>query len=399
MRWIDRELTPSTAGGRKLLLLREAAARAPGNARLLALLGDALRGRHEYAEARISYEQALCVEPEDQASLAGLAECLRSMHLPQDVLDLAAQPAWQAGPGRDYECGCALIALGRAAEGRAHLARAVKAEFPRIRALRTMLESLASERDGAALLAYCDALDPRQRETALVRGYRAVALSMCGRHEEACRLADLDNCVVRAKFVPPAEFGGLDAFNRELAAEILADRPAAAANRDTVINYQPRLAKSRAVRALRQFIREQLAGYVSRLDELGLREVMPPPPERASIHFATVVLRREGRNRQHLHPGAYVSTVYHVQVPEPDECAGEHHGDLVLGPCSGLAGGHRACWGERYIRAEAGWLTLFPSHIFHDVVPTRSDQPRISAVADLSPIREGMAITDEPEME
>lgn len=399
MRWIDRGLRPSAAAARKALMLREAAARAPGNAGLLARLADALRGQHEFSEARIAYERALRLEPGDQASMAGLAECLRSLQLPQDVLDLAARPAWRSGPDRDYECGCALMALGKIAEGRIHLARAVEAEFPRIRALRMMLESLAGERDGAALLAYCDALDLRQRETALVRGYRAVALSMSGRHEDARRLVDLENYVVRAKFDPPEEFCGLDAFNRELAAEILKDRPVGAANRDTVINYQPSLAQSGAVRALRQFIREQLASYVSRLDELGLRDVMPLPPERASIHFATVVLCRDGRNRQHLHPGAYVSTVYHVQVPELDDSAGDHRGDLVLGPCAGLAGGHRACWGERYIPAEAGWLTLFPSHIFHDVVPTGSDQPRISAVADLSPVREGMAITDEPEME
>jgi hypothetical protein len=380
-------------------MLREAIARTPGNAILHAQLGDALRGQHEFAEARNAYETALRLVPGDQLSIAGLADCLRSLRLPQDVLDLAARFTWQAGPDRDYETGCALIALGRTAEGRIHLARAVEAEFPRIRALRTMLESLAGEQDGAGLLAFCDALDPRQRETALVRGYRAAALSMSGSHADARRIVDLDRCVVRAKFDPPAEFGGLDAFNRELAAEILADRPAGAADTDTAINYQPGLAKSRAVRALRAFIREQMADYVSRLDALGLRDVMPPPPGRASIHFATVVLRREGRNRQHLHPGAYVSTVYHVQVPGLDGGAGNHRGDLVLGPCSGLAGGHRACWGERYIPAEAGWLTLFPSHIFHDVVPTGSDQPRISAVADLSPVREGMAITDDPDEE
>ena len=84
-------------------------------------------------------------------------------------------------------------------------------------------------------------------------------------------------------------------------------------------------------------------------------------------------------------------------MPELDASAGDHRGDLVLGPCNGLAGGHRACWGERHIPAQEGWLTLFPSHIFHDVVPTGSDAPRISAVADLSPVREGMTITDDPD--
>ena len=398
MPWTDLALRSSASLARKPLLLREAISRAPENAGLHAQLGDVLRGQYDFAGAKLAYEHALSLARDDQPSLAGLASCLRSLHLPQAVLDLAESGAWREGANLHFECGHALLELGRIAEGRARLQRAVETEYPRIRALRTMLESLAAEQDGAALLAFCDALEPRQRETAVARGYRAVALSMLGRAEEARRLVDLERCVVRAKFDPPAEFGGLEAFNRELAAEILGDRPPGAQDADTAINYQPGLVNSRAVRALRAFIREQMADYVGRLDELGLGDAMPAPPGDATLHFATVVLRREGRNRQHLHPGAYVSTVYHVEVPELDHGAGDHRGDLVLGPCAGLAGGHRACWGERYIPAEAGWLTLFPSHVFHDVVPTGSDAPRVSAVSDLSAIRAGM-MADAPEME
>ena len=36
-----------------------------------------------------------------------------------------------------------------------------------------------------------------------------------------------------------------------------------------------------------------------------------------------------------------------------------------------------------YIKPIAGVATLFPSHIFHSVVPTRSEQPRIAVPFDL----------------
>jgi hypothetical protein len=57
----------------------------------------------------------------------------------------------------------------------------------------------------------------------------------------------------------------------------------------------------------------------------------------------------------------------------------------LLGCCDEYTRGHAPVWGTRRIKPEPGVLLIFPSHIFHDVVPTGSDEPRISVVADLKP--------------
>ena len=53
-----------------------------------------------------------------------------------------------------------------------------------------------------------------------------------------------------------------------------------------------------------------------------------------------------------------------------------------------LTGKDRGKEGEvmRAIPAEPGWLTIFPSHIFHDVAPTGASEPRISVISDLIPL-------------
>ncbi|MEZ0244805.1 MAG: hypothetical protein ACAH11_15635, partial [Sphingomonas sp.] len=61
-------------------------------------------------------------------------------------------------------------------------------------------------------------------------------------------------------------------------------------------------------------------------------------------------------------------------------------GALLLGVCDGFVRGHTPCWGTRAIPAAPGWLTIFPSHIFHDVAPTGAVEPRISVISDLIPL-------------
>ena len=46
------------------------------------------------------------------------------------------------------------------------------------------------------------------------------------------------------------------------------------------------------------------------------------------------------------------------------------------------------CWGTRHIKPEAGSLVIFPSHIFHDVVPSRTQALRIAVAAGSAAGRE-----------
>lgn len=368
----------------RIALLHAAIAQQPGDARLHLWLGRHLLDAKRHAEALETFRRARTLDPNLAAALMGAAACLRKLGRQIEVLALCKDDWGSCEAARHYEKGRALIRLGHIAEGKAELRCAVQLEFPDTAALRALLEALC--RIGAAeeMLDLCDELDPDQQSLALVRGHRAVALSMLGKVEAARAFVDLERCALRYRFVPPASLGSIQQFNRRLADAILADAPLAPAMPDADINYRPQLRADAEIRALRDFIRESIRDYILQTEAVRTAAGMQQIPRAATLGFGTVVLRHKRHNGQHLHPIGYLSSVYHVHVP-PAAGGDPHGGALVLGPCDMAANGHRACWGERHILAEAGWLTIFPSHVFHDVVPTLSPEPRISVIGDLNP--------------
>ena len=111
---------------------------------------------------------------------------------------------------------------------------------------------------------------------------------------------------------------------------------------------------------------------ISRNLRVALDAILPPPPREGILDSAGNVVRAEEGHRAHLHKYAYVSGVYHVSMPSDA-------GALVLG----LFDGYVPCWGRRDIKPIPGMATLIPSHIFHSVMPSQSNQPRIAIPFDL----------------
>jgi tetratricopeptide (TPR) repeat protein len=385
--WVESSPASGLRAAHKAEAVRRAIDAAPRDPRLHAGLGAALFEMRRFDEAADALEAALALDRHGFAAWPMLAACMLRSRRAADALDLCDR-RWTRDRDASwhYLRGRALEKLRRTDEARAEHLRVVALGDPGLNSVRALLESWARDLDGAALLDFCDAAGERYRDTAAIRAYRALGYSLTGRRDDARALVDLDRAVVRVPFDPPAEFGGIEGFNQALGEAILADPPPSPFLGDADMNYAIRIRDSAPLAALRAFIRKAIADYAARLDTLGLAGVLPPPPENGRLGCGTVVLRREGRNRQHIHTTAWVSTVYHVRVPELPEGDNEHRGALALGVCDEIAPGHRAAWGERYLPPTPGMLTLFPSHFFHDVVPTRSDEPRISVVSDLNPL-------------
>ncbi|MEO6214764.1 MAG: putative 2OG-Fe(II) oxygenase [Sphingomonas sp.] len=288
-------------------------------------------------------------------------------------------PAWSLQRGR------ALVRLARVPEGQAELTRALQAKDPGFSALRSLLPTYGRTGDGGALLAFCDSLEPRHAETAGARGYRAVALSILGRTRDALDLVDLDRCIVRVPFEPPAEFGGIEAFNQTLADEVLVAVPEDAPA-ERYVDYLTTVRPDPARTALMVFVRHAVEEYIDHISEHDLGKALPFVPKVAELTSGSVVLRADAGQGEHLHPTGYLSCVYHVAVPGP-LATGPDGGALIVGGCASQFAGHEAVWGTRTIMPEPGWLTLIPSHIFHAVLPTRSREPRITVPSDVRPIR------------
>ena len=387
MRWLESEFNfdmPSTAA---IAMLREAIAQQPNNRVLYARLGDIFENSRLFGDGAEAYETAARQAAEDFAAWPKLANCYVELDRPEAALDACRRGEAQ-GPSAElhFQKGRALFKLRRPADARDAFWSAVKSNGTHIPALRALLAPMAREPDGAELLDFCDALPRSSRDTALVRAHRAIALSRIGRIAEALQIVDLDRHVARVPFDPPAQFGAIDQFNRQLADDVLADRSTGKpANEGIDFNAAPLFRRSQAFLALREFIKAAIEDFLSEACRRGLDTVMPPPPTEGSLYQSSTVLRGQGHNGEHVHGNAYVSSVYHVLVPESVSSADDSRGALALGLCASYTGGYTPCWGTRYIKPVAGSLVIFPSHIFHDVVPSRSQMPRIAVAADLQP--------------
>jgi tetratricopeptide (TPR) repeat protein len=388
MRWIEPEAEVSVPPAAQISLLRQAIEKQPNNPALHLRLGAALASCGRLGEAVDAYETAARQAPDEFVAGPKLAKYYVELDRPEAALDACRRGEARGSSAElHFQKGRALFKLGRLAAARDAFWSAVKSNGTHIPALRALLAPMAREPDGAELLDFCDALPQSSKDTALVRAHRAIALSRVGRIAEALQIVDLDRHVARVAFDPPAQFGAIDQFNRHLADDILADRAQAKpASEGFDYNPAPQFRRSERFLALRGFIKSAIDNFLDEARGRSLDAVMPPPPKEGYLYESSTVLRGPGHNGEHIHGNAYVSSVYHVLVPESVSSADDSRGALALGPCASYTGGYTPCWGARYIKPAAGSLVIFPSHIFHDVVPSRTQIPRIAVAADLQPV-------------
>jgi hypothetical protein len=386
MQWLetepDLEVPPSVA----ISLLRRVIEKNPDNPTSHQSLGDEFLRCGQIADSVTAYEAAALLGPADFQRWARLAACYLELGRPEAALD-ACHLGEAHTPSADiqFQRGCALNKLRRFADARAAFLSAISASthFP---ALKAVLRPMAKEPSGKELLEFCEALPRPYTDSALVRANRAIALSRVGRTRDALELVDLTRHVARIPIVPLSPFQGIAQFNRQLADDIISGKSV-----DTIvgqgynIRYAPRFDRSQALLSLCDLVKSAIDNYLGEVRTRGLDAIMPPPA-RGKFFGATLILREDGHNGEHIHARGYVSAVYYVAVPEIVTQATDDRGSLALGGCENYTGGYTPCWGTRYIKPVAGSLVIFPSHIYHNVVPSRTAEPRVSVAVDLQPV-------------
>ena len=388
MRWLEPKSVSNIPHAAVVALLRNAIERQPVNPAHYARLGDAFEKCGRFSDGVDAYETAAQKACDGFQAWPQLAKCYLETDRPEAALE-ACRRGERHRPSAElhFQRGRAFLRLRRFTDAKRAFTSAIKTGGVHFPALKMLLAPLAKNPHGVELLDFCDALPQSYRKTALVRAHRAIALSRIGRTEEALQIVDLDRHFGRVPFVPPARYGPVEQFNRQLADDILADRaPGKRSGEDFDLNPSPRFCRSQTFLALREFMKSAIDDFLQEADARGFDGVMPPPPAAGRLYASTTVLRGAGHNGEHVHAAGYISVVYHVAVPNSVTEAGDHRGALALGLCKDYTGGYTPCWGTRYVKPVAGWLSIFPSHIFHDVVPSRTQSARISVAADLQPI-------------
>ncbi|MBK19989.1 MAG: hypothetical protein CMM52_14245 [Rhodospirillaceae bacterium] len=122
------------------------------------------------------------------------------------------------------------------------------------------------------------------------------------------------------------------------------------------------------------------------------QQIDPNDPFRAQIpktwnySIWATILKRDGHQIPHLHPSAWLSGVYYLEVPPGvmDEANTEQQGWIEFGsPGYGIEPIRPPI--TRRIKPEPEKLIFFPSYFFHQTVPLAGDSRRISIAFDVIP--------------
>ena len=94
-------------------------------------------------------------------------------------------------------------------------------------------------------------------------------------------------------------------------------------------------------------------------------------------------MREKGHQIAHIHPTAWLSGVYYVQVPAGVSRAGEGNaGWIEFGrPDEIIPQNHEM--ELRLIRPEAGKMVLFPGYFYHSTIPLAGTDERICVAFDV----------------
>jgi tetratricopeptide (TPR) repeat protein len=420
---LGRALNNAGRLGAAARAFRRAAERDPGSADARAFLGHALRGRGRLEEAEAAFGEALRLHPGHARALKGLgsvrlaggdaagaAEALREAlrHDPEDAHAAAHLGAAlhrrgdPAGAERAYRHALeidpghaeAWLNLGITLQDSGRLATAIEAYREGVRlAPRSVLAHnrlgdalLAAGRAGEALAATDSllALDPGNPAAIATRG---LALGELGRDREAGSLFDWDR-LVRTADVRPPPGQDVGAFNRALRQHVL-EHPS--------LSYEPeghatRLGRHTGdllagekgpVAALEQAVLAAAAAYLRALTPVPGHPFPGPVPREPRLAMWAVVMDTAGHQLPHIHPVAWLSGVYYVDLPDSIGAdASDPAGWIEFGrppddfrlrrrpPCS-------------LHRPVEGRLFLFPSYFYHRTIPFPGPEPRICIAFDV----------------
>jgi tetratricopeptide (TPR) repeat protein len=95
----------------------------------------------------------------------------------------------------------------------------------------------------------------------------------------------------------------------------------------------------------------------------------------------SVLLRPGGHHVDHIHPLGWISSAFHVELPEAVEDG--HQGWLKFGE-PGLTTSP-VLGAERFVKPSAGDLVLFPSYMWHGTVAFGGQSPRLAIAFDVLP--------------
>lgn len=369
--------------------LRRAVELNPCHARALQTLADIRLAADATEEAVELLRQALDTESENPGLLAHLGVAL---HRSGDFA--GAETAYRAALAADPGHAEAWLNLGITLQDTGRLNKAVAAY---LRAASVAPASItACVRLSEALLARGDtqqALDEIERGQRIDPSHpsllaaQALALTGLGRSGEAATLLDPSRLLMSVDLAPPPGYDSIGSFNAALTTHLL---------KHPTLAYEPDGHATRKGRHTGNLLGDN-EGPMAHLEQAAqaaandyLKRLAPDPersfpgavPGRHQLTMWAVVMDTAGHQLPHIHPAAWLSGVYYVELP-PTLGDGQqsHDGWIEFGlPPEEF---HQAAVPEVHaFEPVAGRMYLFPSYFYHRTLPFPGPARRISIAFD-----------------
>jgi uncharacterized protein (TIGR02466 family) len=383
MNWLDPPTAANFSAHDRLAMLRLGVACAPQNASLLLALGWALLASKEFAPSIVAFESAAARGAGH--SCVGLGEALLEADRPHEALaafDRAVALSPHASQPH-YGRARALAAVNGPAAG-VEAALAALADHPDDGPLLVFAARglLTAGRAGELLDIAGSALRLRPLSSA-ARHFEALALAALGRREAAAAIMDAARVQV-TDVAPPDGWPDAGAFNAAIHAEILANRtlvpdPFGGSFSHGMQAENMLAGDPPAMLALAAAIKRKVEAYAATLPS------QSDMPARVTIAIWGVVLGNDGHQKQHFHPGGWISGVYYVLAPAICADVRQKRGWLKV-PTSGRRDdGDGRDWPVLDVEPRAGRLVLFPSYYAHRTTPMGVAADRVSIAFDVKP--------------
>ncbi|MFT5174306.1 MAG: tetratricopeptide (TPR) repeat protein [Gammaproteobacteria bacterium] len=364
---------------------RQAITQSPDLPDAYANLGNVLQDLDNMEEAVACYADAIAKGAHQPSVHRGLGNALQRLHRPAE-----AEAAYGAALALDphdvdalTDLGGTLVELGRALEGCDTLRRAARLapQDPTVHAnLGMALDETGAT--AAALQAFdrALALDPGNTHAL---AYQTLTLHRVGEHARVRDLVGLDDLVRELRLPLPAGYDSHDTLNQELAAYACA-HPSLWSGRRKGISSELFLDAEGPPLVLRGAIDEAVDTYIDALPSTSGHPFVARRPSQFLLSGWCNVL--DAGADAHVHPNAWLSGVYYVRTEGVvDDSVTDQAGCLQVGPPDEKFYAARD-FPARVFRPRDGWLVVFPSYVWHRILPFEGRGQRISYAFDVVPV-------------
>lgn len=353
---LGRVLLKLARPGEAMAALKAAVEIAPGLASAHTNMGNLYQEAEQSDLAAAAYETALGLEPRDLHARGNLA----LVHFRQNRLDEAVAGFRQVTEQAPHDP----VAFNNLAQ-----VRFAMGQFP-------------------AAIAACDgalAADPGNR-TALSN--KAIALNEIPDQAAVRYLQNFEAFVTAHQITAPGGYDSVAAFNDALYREVEAEpdrfseQGQARARQTRDIMLDP----GAAAQAYGDVINGAVRDYIAQLPADPTHPFISSKPEHWRLEAWGTISQEIGQGEDtHIHPTAWLSGVYYTRLPDAVRDDSDTAGYLEVGRAPNHIVQDRAPE-LKIIKPELGLLVLFPSYLYHRILPFRASETRMSVAFDAVPI-------------